>query len=760
MLSFETLKPLLQDVGAFDRAVKQALEQVSGNSASGSLPSGSLSSESPSGDSARLALVEVLNAVLDLALQQKASVSGDVLEKTCDILKRILGGFGQGTLGLAQINPTPGDIAGNAAQVIAHMEIAEAIGLDALIFPELALMGYLIEDVILKHPHLVAENMAWLEAIARRTGKTKVLLGFVEPRPYQNNNGLRRIGKPFFNSLAVLSNGKIEGVVRKALLPNYGEFNDYRTFEPTAAYGLISPECLGSKNLGQDVQNASQDKVTLLEIGKTRYGLSICEDLWNNDQFISHPLYHHDPIKALADAGADVIINVSASPSRAQKEPLRHQLLSETARRYQTPLVYVNQVGSVDGVNFDGISRLYGSDGALLARAKSFLPQFLIVNPRQAVGHIEALPEGLEESLHKNAQKDERCFDPTHADDLARTYGAIVQGIRDYFSKTGFKRAVLGLSGGLDSSVTAVLLADALGAENVIGVSMPSTITPGENKTDAKTLAKNLGIHFTELPIGEQVEGAEAFARQVETELADSLGQPSLNSTGKDNVQAMVRALNLRRLGNDYNALPIATSDKSELYMGYATINGDMSGAIAPIGDVVKTKVRALAYWLNQNPSHLRNNPPPIPLRVIEKPSGADLKINPKTGLLVSAEEELMPYLFLDEAIWRLEFTHADFETLLAADFIYEQEMATQGTPLTKAQKKQWLEKFYRRMAATVFKWHVAPPILIVDGYGISRGEYHRPIVAKLNFEPLDIQKIEREVEKMGRLPRSSLFTL
>lgn len=668
------------------------------------------------------------------ALIENDESSANPLNELPHVLKQLSEALPENSLALAQLNLTPGDIEGNACKIMRCIELAETLKLDAILFPELALMGYPIDDVVLKHPHIVDENMRWLEAIAEKTGNTKALVGFAEPRPSINKKGEHRVGKPFYNSAAILANGKIEGVVRKALLPNYAEFNDYRIFEPSKTFGVIP-----AKYVGQDALNEESTDTQCLDINGIQYGISICEDLWNNDVFLTHRLYHEQPLEALSEAGAQVMLNLSASPSRAQKEPLKHKLLAHTAKRVKAPVVYVNHCGSVDGLNYDGTSRVYGKDGTLIARGKAFECQFIITSPLKAVGHIEPLPNGLDVS-----ELEPTSFDVTHKADLARTYQAITQGIRDYFAKSGFKRATLGLSGGLDSSVTAVLLADALGAENVIGISMPSSITPGENKSDAQTLAENLGMVFLELPIIEQLKATENFADSIETSISGQLGKAYERSTGKDNVQAMMRALNLRRIGNDYHALPIATSDKSEMYVGYATVNGDMSGALAPIGDVLKTKVRALAHWLNAN----RAEKNAIPLRVIEKPSGADLKINPKTGMLVTAEEDLMPYPFLDEIIWLLEYHHADCESLMATSLQYEQMLESQGTPLPQSQKQEWIEKFYRLMNAAVFKWHIAPPVLVVDGYGITRSEYRRPIISKVHSKQSSLNAIKKSLDE------------
>lgn len=626
-------------------------------------------------------------------------------------------GLGQGNLALAQINVSPGDLAGNAKKIMHALKTAEQLSVDVVIFPELALMGYPPRDVIVRYPFLVAENLKWLQNIATKTSQTWAMIGFVEPR-YTHSPAQKRIGKGAFNAVAILGEGKIQAIVRKNLLPGYNEFEDYRQFEASPVSGAINPAWLTDCELKPPVFNNHG----LIQIHGHTYGVSICEDLWNDADFFDNPLYNRDPIAALAAQKPEVLINISASPTRSRKEQIRHNLCSHVARKYQTPLVYVNQVGTVDEVSFDGASRAYNSQGTLFARAKSFEEQLLVINPLHLQGIIEPLPSGQEQTLTAPKQ-----FNACDTSDLGRTYQALIQGIRDYFQKTGFQKATLGLSGGLDSAVVVVLLADALGPENVLAVSMPSGLTPQESRADAQSIAHNLGILLVEVPIGDITEAFGQGLAQIDAQVASQWGKTDPRSNALDNVQAISRATLLRQLGNQFRALPIATSDKSEFYLGYATINGDMSGALAPIGDLPKTKVRALARWLNENrPAHVKTPNQVLPDRVITKPSGADLKKDPLTGKLVTAEDELMPYEFADEIIWRIEARHQSYQDMLSEPFQYEQ---THG--LDAATKQEWLNKFFDRMPKAVFKWFVAPPILIMEGNGsIAKSDYHHPIVA------------------------------
>ena len=681
----------------------------------------------------RFEVISELTEVLDLYLQDiwKDYAQPEKRDATLEGLKNILGNRGQGNIVMAQINTTPGDIEGNSRKVMSYIKAAEAIGVDTIIFPELSLMGYPIHDAIDRHPFIVEQNMQYLEQIAKRTGKTKVIVGFVEPRKAEGGKKAR--GKDYFNSLAILGEGRIQGIVRKSLLPTYGEFNDYRYMEPSPASGVHPPNTLTKASWGFDsIPNTGE----VTNIHDHTYGISICEDTWNDEDFFitSKPLYRRDPISEIMKNNPEVLINCSSSPTKSRKEQLKHNMLSFVSQKYGIPYIYVNQVGAVDDISFEGASRVYGKDGKLIARAKSFSEQFMVVNPLEEGGKIYPLPYGLEETI-----TDEKIFSLNYEHDLERTYLTIVQGIRDYYKKTGFKKAVLGLSGGLDSTICATLLADALGPENVYGISMPSRITPGENKDDARKLAENLGINFMEAPISSIVDTVNNELSSIFKEI-DKKWNRSTDSTTKQNAQARIRALILWSISNEFkDAMPIATSDKSEIYLGYATINGDMSGGFAPIADVVKTKLFALGKWLNEN--RVVNNT--IPESILKKKPSADLEIDPKTGVPLTAEDDNMPYEFLDEIIWRIENLHQDFNTLMNETFLYEKDHQ-----ITKEQKEAWLDKFYRKMSFALYKWSILPPSVLVDSRSINKVDYRQPIVSgKINWKGDSTDDIEKKLD-------------
>ena len=645
-------------------------------------------------------------------------------------LRELLSDYRQGSVGMAQLNPIAGDIEYNAKKIMKYISYATQIGLDMVLFPELSIMGYPIEDTIDRHPIIVDENIKWLKEIAKLTTTTTAVVGFVEPRKYEN-----KTGKKYYNSLAILSGGEIRSIVRKSLLPNYSEFNDYRYIEPSPVVGAQPAETLGMF----DEENVCECEKTNL-INNVRYGFSICEDCWNNKTFFSSTLYGIDPIEELSKEKPDVFINCSASPSRAKKEQLKHNMLSFISENYGVPVVYLNQVGAIDNSSFDGSSRVFDKDGVLLARAKSFEEQFLIVNPVKGLGKIYPLTKGLEKSL-----TEEKKFTLDYENDLERTYKTIIQGIRDYFKKNGLKRACLGLSGGLDSTVCAVLLADALGKENVFGVSMPSKITSKESRSDAELLAANLGINFAEMPIKDMVDTTNRMFDDLFSQVESKWDCRYEKSFTQDNIQARSRAMYLWGIANEFaSCVPIATSDKSELYMGYATINGDMSGGFAPIADVPKTKLFAFARWMNIN----RTEKNAIPEAIILKRPGAELAIDEKTGKPLIAEDALMPYEFLDEVIWRIENKHEYYQDMIDSEFLYEK-----NNKVTREEKTEWLNKFYRRMATSLYKWSILPPSVIVESRSINKYDYKQPITSShINYKGTDKSDIVRKLREVAKL--------
>ena len=671
-------------------------------------------------------IVSELTEVLDKYLQEEWTKQTQPGKKafTLQTLKTILGDHGQGNTVIAQINTTPGDLEGNAKKIIAYIDAAEKIGADTVVFPELALMGYPIGDIIKKYPFIVKENEKWLHKIAEFTKDTRAIVGFIEPRTSKDN---QLIGKDYFNSVAILGNGEIEGIVRKTLLPTYGEFNEYRYCEPSPVSGVLPKH--------QEVKHdhPEEEKGSLSDIHGHKYGISICEDIWNDDNDAQQLLYKNNPISEMARKGPDMLLNCSSSPTRTDKEPHKNMMLSKIADKYNIPLVYVNQVGAVDDNSFDGASRVYGTDGSLVGRAKAFDEQFLVVNPLKKEGKVYPINQPTTEEVYTGTD-----FSLNYGPDLERTYKTIVQGIKDYFGKNGFKKAVLGLSGGMDSTLCAVLLADAIGPQNVTGISMPSRITSDGSRNDAKKLAENLGINFTEIPIGETIEAFDNSLRPGFKSIEGFGWEAKDMPKTLENIQSRTRASILWSAANQFmKVLPISTSDKSEMYIGYTAINGDMTGGFAPIADVTKTKIYALAEWLNEN----RPQKNAIPREIIEKPPTSELALSDQSQKSIDSSDEVMPIEFLDEIIWNIEHNHASRDEMLKKPFTYEKQH-----PITQEEKEEWVDKFYGMMKRAVFKWKIAPPTVIVDKDSICSKSYQQPITAKINWRELDDQAIKNRI--------------
>ena len=551
-----------------------------------------------------------------------------------------------GCVGIAQINLIAGNLEYNAKKIVKYIKEAQDKELDLVVFPEFALSGYGLDDAVKKFPIIAEENKKWLEEIAKITTSTTALVGFIDTENY--------------SSVAVLSGGKIQKIIKKSVL---------------------------------------SDNITV--VNGVKYFINAGDD-YKNAEISEKP---------------DVFINCSACPSIIQEEKSKNDILSNIAKKYSVPVIYVNQVGATDNYSFDGASRVFDKNGQLSVCAKSFEEDFMVVNPQKdSVCSV---------SEFQSYNAENKSFSLDYENDMERTYKTVIQGVKDYFGKTGFKKAVLGLSGGLDSTVCAVILAEALGSENVFGVSMPSKITSDQSKSDAQILAQNLGIGFAVAPIKDMVETTNNSLQNLFANVEKFWDNRYKQSFTMDNIQARSRAMLLWGISNEFGScLPIATSDKSEAYMGYATINGDMSGGFAPIGDITKTKLFALARWLNKN-GKIKNA---IPQSVIEKRPGAELAIDPKTGKPLCAEDALMPYEFLDEIIWRIENKKESYNDMLESQFLYEKEH-----DVSKEQKIQWLDKFYRRMSTALYKKSILPPYVIVDSPSC---DYKQPITSsRINYK-------------------------
>lgn len=579
-------------------------------------------------------------------------------------IKELLSPYKDGSIGIAQLNPIVGNLEYNAKKIIKYIKHAQSVGLDFVVFPELALVGYPFGNLLDRYPNFADENIKWLNQIAKMTRETAAFVGFVG---FDTENKDK-----ICSTIAILQNGVIQKIIKKS------------------------------------------DKNASVVINNKKYLIVSGDNGLEN-----------------IDGNCDVIINCCASITSENYN--QFQILSLLSKKYSTPIVRVNQVGAIDNFSFDGASVVFDKNGEVQAFAKTFEEQFLIVNPDNNLGKIYQSTE-----MYNQCHQKDEAFSLDYEKDLERTYKTVIQGIKDYFRKTGFKRAVLGLSGGLDSTVCAVLLADALGAENVFGISMPSKITSNESKTDAQQLAQNLGMNFATLPIKDIVESANTSLQGLFSNIETKWSGRYKESYTMDNIQARSRAVILWGVSNEFGScLPIATSDKSEAYMGYATINGDMSGGFAPIADITKTKLFALARWLNKN-REVKNA---IPESIILKRPGAELAIDPNTGKPLCAEDALMPYEFMDEVIWRIENKKESYNDMLNSEFLYERTHKT-----TKEQKIQWLDKFYKRMNSALYKASIMPPFVYVDSKPIGKQPITASAINYKGYSEEEIKKILGEI--------------
>src|SRR5438874_4806026 len=475
-------------------------------------------------------------------------------------------------VGFAQLNPTVGDLRGNFEKILQSYERLAAAGAELGLAPELVLTGYPPRDLVFKS-RFVPETLEIFDELHRRVGKAALLVGFVD-----RNEGR---GRPFHNAAALLVPGAPIRKAHKSLLPTYDVFDEDRYFQPA-------------------------DHVEPFDLNGKKIGVTICEDIWT-EHYLPRPLYDCEPTRSLIEQGADLIVNLSASPFTLHKPAIRYEMVATLARTYKRPIFYCNAVGGNDQLIFDGNSIAVNSSGGLIAQLPAFREHEQIVN-----GDSTAALEFREKSTP------EQLFD------------ALSLGLRDYLRKCNFKSAVLGLSGGVDSAVVAVIAVDALGAENVVGVSMPSPYSSRGSINDALALARNLGIKCLEIPI---TNGFAAF----KAEFAEIFkGQPE-NET-EENMQPRLRAMTLMALSNKFGHLLLTTGNKSELAVGYCTIYGDMAGGLAVISDVPKTMVYELARWINREREI-------IPRSTIDKPPSAELKPNQKD------QDTLPPYEILDQIL-------------------------------------------------------------------------------------------------------------
>ena len=495
---------------------------------------------------------------------------------------------------LLQIDPTAGDIGGNASLIVRAARKAQALGADLAVTPELALMGYLPRDLLMNRGFVLRCREALERMAAELAGGPPLLVGVATPNPAE-------MGRPLFNSAVLLKDGAVGQAFHKTLLPTYDVFDEDRYFEP--AHGA-----------------------QILELNGWRLGISICEDVWNDRDFWLRRRYHSDPIEVLAGAGAQAILNLSASPFVAGKQALREEMLGHLAQRHRLPVAYVNQVGGNDDLVFDGRSCAFDAQGRLMARARSFEEDVLLVDLPSAAGTVAEDDFATESEIWR----------------------ALVLGVRDYARKTRFSSVLLGLSGGIDSALTAAIAADAVGKEQVLCVLMPSPYSSQGSVDDSLELAKNLGLRTLALPISGLMQ---AYGQTLEEAFRGRAADVT-----EENLQSRIRGNLLMALSNKYGSLLLSTGNKSELSVGYCTLYGDMNGGLAVIADLPKTMVYRVARWRNQR--H-----PDIPEAILSKAPSAELKPGQ------TDQDSLPPYDVLDEILERHVEQCQSAEEIVAAGY-------------------------------------------------------------------------------------------
>lgn len=551
-------------------------------------------------------------------------------------------------IAIAQLNPIIGDLPGNTQRILEAAQTAAAQGARLLLTTELSLCGYPPRDLLMQ-PGFIQSMTQALEQLAQQLPSgLAVLVGTVARNPLSRQEG----GKPLFNSTAYLEGGRIQQIFHKRLLPTYDVFDEHRYFEA-----------------------ASYSSGFVLE--GIKIGVTICEDLWNDEQFWGQRNYRVNPLDELAAQPVDLIVNLSASPYSVGKQKLREAMLQHAALRYHLPILYANQVGGNDDLIFDGSSVGFNRLGQPIVRANAFTPDLLLVefDPDKQ----DLLPGTIA---------------PQPENEAAELWSALVLGVQDYVRKCGFKQVVLGLSGGIDSSLVAAIAAAAIGPENVLGILMPSPYSSDHSVKDALDLAENLGIKTQVLPIGD-------LMKTYDQSLVDLFAGTEFG-IAEENLQSRIRGNLLMAISNKFGHLLISTGNKSEMAVGYCTLYGDMNGGLAAIADVPKTRVYAICEWLNRKE-------PIIPVNVLTKAPSAELKPGQVD------QDSLPPYEILDDMLDRLILYHQSPAEIEAS-----------------GHDRAVVEKVVRLVTRSEFKRKQAPPGLKVTDRAFGTG-WRMPIAARWN---------------------------
>ena len=547
-------------------------------------------------------------------------------------------------IAIAQLNPTIGDLAGNAEAILKAAQTAAAEGARLLLTPELSLCGYPPRDLLM-HPDFVEAMATTLERLAKSLPpKLVALVGTVVVNPRSTTEG----GKPLFNSSALLADGQVQQLFHKRLLPTYDVFDEDRYFES-----------------GQQANRFELDGATI--------GVTICEDLWNDEEFWGKRSYAINPISELAQMGVDFTVNLSASPYTVGKQGLREAMLKHGASRFSQPVIYANQIGSNDDLIFDGNSVAVDRQGTLICRARAFETDLVCVEFDSTSRNLVAAGDSPGNSIA-----------PAPETEDAEIWAALVLGVRDYARKCKFSKAVIGLSGGVDSALVSAIAAAALGPANVLGVLMPSPYSSSHSIHDALDLAANLGILTQTLPIDDLMQGYDQT-------LADCFAGTEFG-IAEENIQSRIRGNLLMAIANKFGHLLLSTGNKSEMAVGYCTLYGDMNGGLAVIADLPKTRVYSVCEWLNREGER-------IPSHILTKAPSAELKPGQMD------QDSLPPYEVLDDILIRLIHNHQTPDQIVAA-----------------GHDRPIVNKILKLVMRAEFKRRQAPPVLKITDRAFGVG--------------------------------------
>jgi NAD+ synthase (glutamine-hydrolysing) len=563
-------------------------------------------------------------------------------------------------IGIAQLNPIIGDLVGNSAKILEAAKECADRGVDLVLTPELSLCGYPPRDLLMDRGFIQDMAIA-LEKLAQSLPEAiAVLVGTVESNPQASKIG----GKLLFNSVALLQNGKVQRVFHKRLLPTYDVFDEDRYFEPGEESNFFTLEL------------SESSKSTAIS-HSVRIGVTICEDFWNDEKFWGKRNYPNNPVAELVAKDINLLINLSASPYAVGKQKLREAMVEHSAIQYRLPIIYTNQVGGNDDLIFDGSSVACDRSGKLVGRASAFASDLLVIEFDPVSQDL--LPGEITSQLES---------------DDAEIWAALVLGVHDYARKCGFKQVVIGLSGGIDSALVAAIAAKALGADNVLGVLMPSPYSSDHSITDALALAKNLGISTQTLPIETAMQTFEHILSPMFTGTEQDITE--------ENLQSRIRGNLLMAIANKFGHLLLSTGNKSEMAVGYCTLYGDMNGGLAVISDLPKTRVYSLCEWLNA-----RSQQPIIPENILTKAPSAELKPGQ------ADQDSLPPYDVLDDILHRLISEHASPADIIQA-----------------GHDREVVEKVVKLVTRAEFKRRQAAPGLKISDRAFGSG-WRMPIASK-----------------------------